>query len=57
MKNRAAALNDDVGNIEDVYEPYLLSIGFLMRTSAGRMVTDDAYKHIGIKNPREGELL
>src|SRR3989344_5355551 len=36
----SAALNDDSGNIEEVYEPYLISIGFLNRTSAGRIVTE-----------------
>lgn len=49
----AAALNDDRGNVEDVYEPYLMSIGLLARTPAGRVVTNDAYKHLGIKTPGE----
>ena len=49
INSLAAALNDDVGNIEDVYEPYLLSIGLLMRTSAGRVTTEAAYRHLGIK--------
>lgn len=47
----AAALNDDRGNIEDVYEPYLMSIGLLARTPGGRVVTKDAYKHLGIASP------
>lgn len=47
----AAALNDDRGNVEDVYEPYLMSIGLLARTPAGRVVTKDAYKHLGIASP------
>ncbi|MEK7611960.1 MAG: Holliday junction branch migration DNA helicase RuvB [Patescibacteria group bacterium] len=42
----AAALNDDKGNIEEVYEPYLMSIGLLVRTSSGRMVADEAYTHL-----------
>ncbi|MDP1718930.1 MAG: Holliday junction branch migration DNA helicase RuvB [bacterium] len=47
----AAALNDDRGNVEDVYEPYLMSIGLLARTPSGRVVTADAYKHLGIAPP------
>ncbi|MEK9186261.1 MAG: Holliday junction branch migration DNA helicase RuvB [Patescibacteria group bacterium] len=47
----AAALSDERGNVEDIYEPYLMSIGFLARTPAGRMVTEAAYKHLGIKPP------
>jgi holliday junction DNA helicase RuvB len=47
----AAVLNDDKGNIEDVYEPYLLSIGLLSRTPSGRVVTEDAYNHLGHDHP------
>ncbi len=47
INSLAAALNDDVGNIEDVYEPHLLSIGFLIRTSTGRVVREAAYRHLG----------
>lgn len=47
----AAALNDERGNIEDIYEPYLMSVGLLARTPSGRMVTEAAYKHLGIKPP------
>jgi Holliday junction DNA helicase RuvB len=42
----AAATNEDVSTIEDVYEPYLLQIGFLSRTPRGRTVTHLAYKHM-----------
>lgn len=52
----AAALNDERGSIEEVHEPYLMSIGLLTRTPAGRMVTEAAYKHLGAKPP-EGILL
>lgn len=51
----AAALNEEKGVIEDIYEPYLMSLGFLQRTSAGRMVLPPAYEHLKIKRP--GELL
>lgn len=44
----AAAIGEDAGTIEDVYEPYLIKNGFLNRTPRGRMVTDYAYKHLGI---------
>lgn len=45
----AAALNEDKGIIEDVYEPYLMSIGLLTRTPSGRRVTEAAYRHLGHK--------
>ncbi|MST04403.1 MAG: Holliday junction branch migration DNA helicase RuvB [Candidatus Pacebacteria bacterium] len=44
----AAALNDDRGNIEEVHEPYLMSIGLIQRTPSGRVVTDLGYEHLGI---------
>lgn len=44
----AAAIGEDAGTIEDVYEPYLIKNGFLNRTPRGRMVTDFAYNHLGI---------
>ena len=45
----AASIGEEVSTISDVYEPYLLQIGFLKRTARGRMVTDMAYKHLGIE--------
>ncbi len=53
INSLAAALNDDSGNIEDVYEPHLLSIGFLIRTPSGRVVTETAYRHLGREVPQE----
>ncbi len=44
----AAAIGEDTGTIEDVYEPYLLKNGFIMRTPRGRVVTDLAYAHLGL---------
>lgn len=44
----AAALGEDAGTLEDVYEPYLLMNGFINRTSRGRMATDTAYHHLGL---------
>lgn len=44
----AASIGEDAGTIEDVYEPYLVQNGFIVRTPKGRMVTDFAYEHFGI---------
>ncbi len=44
----AAALGEDTGTIEDVYEPYLIMNGFISRTPRGRVATELAYKHLGI---------
>lgn len=46
----AAAIGEDAGTIEDVYEPYLLKNGFIQRTPRGRIVTDSAYRHLGISH-------
>ncbi len=48
LENLAATLCEDVGTIEDVYEPYLLKCGFISRTPRGRILTDAAYRHLGI---------
>lgn len=42
----AASISEEALTLEDVYEPYLLQIGFINRTSRGRVVTDKAYKHL-----------
>ncbi len=47
----AAALGEESVTIEDVYEPYLMQIGFLMRTARGRCVTPAAYNHLNIPVP------
>ena len=47
----AAALGEDAGTLEDVYEPYLLQNGFLNRTARGRTATEQAYRHLGIAFP------
>jgi len=51
----AASLHEEKGVIEDIYEPYLMSLGFLQRTSAGRIALPSSYEHLGIR--RKGELL
>ena len=47
----ATAISEDVGTLEEVYEPFLIMEGFLARTPRGRIVTDLAYKHVGKYNP------
>ncbi len=44
----ASTIGEEVATIEDVYEPYLLQIGFLKRTNRGRVVTEKAYEHLNI---------
>ena len=48
----AASTGEDAATIEDVYEPYLLQLGFLMRTPRGRVCTQAAYDHMGVPAPR-----
>lgn len=45
----AAAIGEDSGTIEDVYEPYLIKNGLICRTPRGRMVTELAYRHLGLE--------
>ena len=49
VETLAATINEEVETIEDVYEPYLMQIGFLARTPRGRIVTPVGYEHLGIK--------
>ncbi len=51
LETLSAALGEESVTIEDVYEPYLMQIGFLTRTPRGRCVTKLAYEHLGIKAP------
>ncbi len=44
----AATIGEDSGTVEDVYEPYLMQLGYINRTPRGRVVTDLCYKHFGI---------
>lgn len=48
----AAATGEDVSTIEDVYEPYLMQLGFLDRSPRGRVATNLAYEHLGRRKPR-----
>jgi Holliday junction DNA helicase RuvB len=51
LETLAATTGEEAITIEDVYEPYLLQIGFLSRTPRGRCVTGLAYDHLGIPRP------
>ncbi len=44
----ATAVGEDAGTIEEVYEPFLIQEGYLMRTPRGREVTETAYEHLGL---------
>lgn len=46
----ATAIGEDQGTFEEVYEPFLIKEGFIVRTQRGRIATDKSYKHLGIKN-------
>lgn len=50
LKSIAASISEEEATLEDVYEPYLMQIGFLARTPKGRIVTSSGYKHLGIKD-------
>lgn len=52
LKALAAALNEEAGTIEDVYEPFLMKLGFLNRTPLGRIATAAAYDHLKISKKR-----
>jgi holliday junction DNA helicase RuvB len=54
LSTLAVAVGEEQDTIEDVYEPYLLQQGFLMRTPRGRVATEAAFAHLGIEAPREG---
>lgn len=57
LQTLAAGTFEEAETIEEVYEPYLMQIGFLERTPRGRMVTQSAYKHLGLKPPEEQNSL
>ena len=49
----AAVTGEEIQTIEDVYEPYLIQLGFLARTPRGRVVTEAGFAHLGMKMPRD----
>lgn len=54
LETLAAAIGEESVTLEDVYEPYLMQIGFIGRTPRGRVVLPDAYRHLGIE--RDGQM-
>lgn len=48
LETLAVTIGEEVETIEDLYEPYLIQIGFLSRTPRGRIVMPEAYKHLGL---------
>ncbi len=59
LETLAAAIGEERGTIEDVYEPYLIQEGYLSRTPRGRVATPLAYAHLGLEkkaNPSQGQL-
>ena len=57
VKTIATAVGEDEGTIEEVYEPFLIQEGYLMRTSRGRECTELAFKHLGKTNHYKGNTL
>jgi len=53
----AASTAEDIATVEEVYEPYLMQLGFLDRTPRGRLATDAAYKHLGRKRIGQDKLM
>jgi Holliday junction DNA helicase RuvB len=56
IKSIAAALSEEESTVEDVYEPYLLRLGFLARTAKGRAITSSGRKHIGLAAASDRKL-
>jgi Holliday junction DNA helicase RuvB len=57
LANVATSVGEDAGTIEEVYEPYLIQEGYIMRTPRGREATETAYRHLGrIRNPGQSTL-
>jgi len=57
LKTVATAVGEDEGTIEEVYEPFLIQEGYIMRTSRGRECTEAAYKHLGRTHSPKGNTL
>ncbi len=51
LESVATTIGEDAGTVEEVYEPYLVQNGLIVRTPRGRMVTDLAYRHLGVAKP------
>lgn len=53
----ASTISEDIGTVEEVIEPYLMQIGFLKKTSRGRVATPMAYTHLGIPLPKQSKQI
>jgi holliday junction DNA helicase RuvB len=56
LKSIAAAVSEEENTIEDVYEPYLMRLGFIARTTKGRVITAAGREHVGVPNPDSLDL-
>jgi holliday junction DNA helicase RuvB len=52
VESLAAALSEERGTLEDVIEPFLIQQGYIVRSARGRMATNKAYQHLGLKAPK-----
>jgi len=52
----ATAISEEAQTVEDVYEPFLIQIGFIKRTARGRVVTGPAYEHLGVSRPASSQM-
>lgn len=57
LENIASVVGEDSGTIEDVYEPYLIRLGFVARTPKGRVTLSGAYKHLGIEIDKDKQKI
>ncbi|MBS3973471.1 MAG: Holliday junction branch migration DNA helicase RuvB [Actinobacteria bacterium] len=53
LNTLSAAIGEEADTVEDVYEPFLIQLGFLMRTQRGRQATSRAYEHLGVSPPEK----
>ena len=51
IETLSATIGEDSGTVEDVYEPYLIKNGFIVRTQRGRVVSERTYRHLGLEMP------
>ena len=56
LETLASAIGEEAVTIEDIYEPFLMQIGFISRTPRGRCVTAAAYNHMGHKNSHKHDI-
>ena len=57
LNTLSAATGEEMATIEDIYEPFLMQMGFLARTARGRIVTKLGYEHLGYQAPEQEKLI